>query len=53
LNSQCSEYISGINGVPIHANSTENPNCRAALLLAVLGLDLKELQYWGMKGLDK
>jgi len=30
--------MSGINGVAIHASSTENTNCRvAALLLAVLG----------------
>jgi hypothetical protein len=34
--------MSGINGVAIHASSTENTNCRvAALLLAVLGLDLR------------
>jgi len=34
-----SEYINGINGIAIHASSTEKPTCRVAalLLLAVLG----------------
>ena len=39
--------MSGINGVAIHASSTENTTCRVAalLLLAVLGLDLSEVQH--------